>query len=122
MPGIGTQNIQHHADGRGLAGAIAAEKAEDAAVRHREAETIHGGEITEPLHDLVKNQSCHRLIPRCEHCSSITGSGDGSRFVAKNVREDRAQIDQTEDHDDGHYGANREQHGGDDLEQSEGDG
>ncbi len=62
-PASGRMMVQHHAHRGGLAGAIAAQEAENAAFGHAEAEAVHGSEIAEALHYLIQNQHGHVFSP-----------------------------------------------------------
>ncbi len=73
-PGGGADDVQHHPERGGLARAIAAEEAEDAPLRHGEAQTIHRGEIAEPLGDIIQNENggVHEAAPRSSSRSTAT--------------------------------------------------
>ncbi len=50
------QQVERHAQGRGLAGAVAAEETEHPALRYGEAQAVHRSEVAETLGDLIKDE------------------------------------------------------------------
>ncbi len=49
---VGREDAEHHAQRRGLAGAIGAEEAQDRTLRQAERQIAHGGEIAEAFGDM----------------------------------------------------------------------
>jgi len=70
-------DVQHHAQGGGLAGAIAAEKPEDAALGHGKAQVVDRGEVAEPLHDVIQAQNAHALSPSGRFAAAARWKIDG---------------------------------------------
>ena len=54
VPPDGAQQAAHHADGRGLAGAVGAQEAEDLALLDVERDAVDGREVAEALGEAVE--------------------------------------------------------------------
>src|SRR3989442_655858 len=77
----GREQAADHPDGRGLAGAVASEKAEDLSLLDRDGEIVDGSESAERFGEMSRLDSGHSYFSR--DCSGRTGS---SRAPRRSVR------------------------------------